>query len=121
VEARLIGWREASPEEEKAHEGIGRPARLTVCRTLRTREGSKALKWGFGTVTPQGEAVSPQPQEGRGHGDEPGRLFTRETPWREKPGRASGMKQARKVTWGANRRGVEKTRGRTAAVAWKPS
>lgn len=39
------GRKEGCPEEEKAHEGIGRTGCLNVVNTQRTREGMKALKW----------------------------------------------------------------------------
>jgi hypothetical protein len=41
------------------------------------------------------------------------------TPWTEpNPGRGCGMKQAREVGSGENRRGVEKTRGRSEVGKW---
>jgi len=58
-------------------------------------------------------------EEGR-DGDESALLAGGRKPLKRNPGRGSGMKQARKVVGGENRRGREQRRGRTEGRAWEP-
>ena len=108
---------ERAPGGGEAHEGRGSRRGLTASprhRTHRGEQGPEGEGVGAGAGQTAGEGV--QRHEGMTRPGKPGTAPRRGTiPCRANPGRGSGVKQTRKVSGGASRRGRAKRRGRTIA------
>jgi len=103
------GQRREDPGEEKSQEGTERFVGLIIGETATDFQGEQSLEVESSEsrfLTKEG--FRGQRQEGM-ECREAIRLLGKGKPWREKPGRACGTKQAREVTQGENRREVEKT------------
>jgi hypothetical protein len=114
---------ETNPRELKAQEGIGQSAGLNHLLAATDRcldEGPEGGPGGSGSGGATRREEKPGNDMRARLADEASRPDSGATPWSANPGRGSGMKQARKVCGGANRREREKRCGRNEVGCGKP-